>query len=442
MSIRFRYYTFLFALLLASCCISATATEHLLSNMQIMERDGIGDGLTPMSGNIAGEDISGFVGPGIPIDPINPIDDNRVVTLMVRDYCGNHIYRNDSLERVLNDYGYRNAAGYHYYINDYQGNVRAVVDGSGTLEEVNSYYPYGALMGGGIANGLQPYKYGGKELDRQAGIDWYDSHARWYDSLIGRTPTQDRLAEKYYSISPYAWCASNPILFGDDNGEDIIIRGKNCSSVTFTTNLINLNVNAAKMGLDWGGNYTLQGHEVLSAGLDLAGIVDPTGVADATNAVLQANSGEWLNAAISVAGLIPYLGDAAKVGKVKKDINIIENAIDAAKETKTIKKQIHGNSKASTKAQHVYEIFETQTGKTVKTGISSGRIGKNGKSYRATNQVNRWNLELGNNKYDSKVIHEIPEGNHARSEALEFEKRNAQRLRHENQLDPKRHIRP
>ncbi|MBO7609267.1 MAG: hypothetical protein J6S96_03575 [Muribaculaceae bacterium] len=193
-------------------------TEYLLSNMQIMEREGIGDGLTPMSGGIAGGDSPDFLGPGIPIDPINPIDDNTVTTLTKREYCGNHIYRNDSLERVLNDYGYRNATGYHYYVNDYQGNVRAVVDGSGTLKEVNSYYPYGALMGGGIAAGVQPYKYGGKELDRQAGIDWYDNHARWYDSLIGQTPTQDRLAEKYYHLSPYAWCAGNPIGFIDPSG--------------------------------------------------------------------------------------------------------------------------------------------------------------------------------------------------------------------------------
>ncbi|MBO7609898.1 MAG: hypothetical protein J6S96_06830 [Muribaculaceae bacterium] len=97
MSIRFRYYTFLFALLLASCCISATATEHLLSSMHIMERDGIGDEPTPMSGGIAGGDSPDFLGPGIPIDPINPIDDNTVTTLTKREYCGNHIYRNDSL---------------------------------------------------------------------------------------------------------------------------------------------------------------------------------------------------------------------------------------------------------------------------------------------------------------------------------------------------------
>lgn len=87
-------------------------------------------------------------------------------------------------------------------------------------------------------------------------------------------------------------------------------------------------------------------------------------------------------------------------------------------------------------------FFETQTGKTAKIGISSGRIGKNGKSYRATNQVNRWNRELGNDKYDSRVIYKISAGKNARSEALEFEKRAANKLRQENQLDPRRHTRP
>ena len=50
----------------------------------------------------------------------------------------------ENLERVLNDYGYMDGDnGWHYYIKDYQGNVRAVIDGLGALEEVNNYYPYG-----------------------------------------------------------------------------------------------------------------------------------------------------------------------------------------------------------------------------------------------------------------------------------------------------------
>ena len=101
-----RFRCLFFALLLSLATINSDASEYLLSNMKIMEREGIGDGLTPMSGGIAGGDSPDFLGPGVPIDPINPIDDNTIITLMVRDYCGNHIYRNDSLERVLNDYGY------------------------------------------------------------------------------------------------------------------------------------------------------------------------------------------------------------------------------------------------------------------------------------------------------------------------------------------------
>lgn len=66
--------------------------------------------------------------------------------------------------------------------------------------------------------GVQPLKYGAKELDRENSLDLYDSHARFYDSMIGRTTSQDPLAEKYYHLSPYLWCAANPIKFGDKNG--------------------------------------------------------------------------------------------------------------------------------------------------------------------------------------------------------------------------------
>ena len=46
---------------------------------------------------------------------------------------------------------------------------------------------------------------------------------------------------------------------------------------------------------------------------------------------MQAKNGEYLDAAISVAGLIPFVGDMAKAGKVGKDVKIIGNAIDAIK---------------------------------------------------------------------------------------------------------------
>lgn len=139
------------------------------------------------------------------------------VAQMTLQYSAGHVYRNGKLERVDNPYGYWADGSFHYHITDYQGNIRAVIDEDGTLEEVNNYYPYGGLMGAGVM-GVQPYKYGAKELDRENGLDLYDSKARWYDPMIGRTPTQDPLAEKYYEMSPYLWCAANPIANTDPTG--------------------------------------------------------------------------------------------------------------------------------------------------------------------------------------------------------------------------------
>ena len=44
-----------------------------------------------------------------------------------------------------------------------------------------------------------------------------------YDPIICRTTTQDPLAEKYYSTSPYLWCAGNPMKYVDRDGKDVCV---------------------------------------------------------------------------------------------------------------------------------------------------------------------------------------------------------------------------
>ena len=71
--------------------------------------------------------------------------------------------------------------------------------------------------------GVQNKKYNGKEFIEAHGLDEYDSQARMYYPAIMRTTTIDPLAEKYYSISPYAWCGNNPVNRIDPDGRDITI---------------------------------------------------------------------------------------------------------------------------------------------------------------------------------------------------------------------------
>jgi RHS repeat-associated protein len=71
---------------------------------------------------------------------------------------------------------------------------------------------------------IQPYKYNGKELDRMHGLDTYDYGARQYNPITARWDRMDLLCEKYYSISPYAYCANNPVRYIDPDGREIWVH--------------------------------------------------------------------------------------------------------------------------------------------------------------------------------------------------------------------------
>lgn len=163
----------------------------------------------------------------VPMGTILPIPPNQVASTIRTDYCENFVYENMVLNKILIDDGYVTLSGstpaYHYYLKDYLGNNRVVISQTGTVEQVNHYYPFGGLFGEGIASSNQPYKYNGKELDRMHGLDLYDYGARHYDAALPTWFSVDPMAEKYYSISPYVYCANNPVKYIDPNGKEIVI---------------------------------------------------------------------------------------------------------------------------------------------------------------------------------------------------------------------------
>ena len=114
---------------------------------------------------------------------------------------------------------------WNYYITDHLGSTRMIVDSNDNIRETINYYPFGsemqmvnpALLTGGTSH---PFRFTGKELDKLNSLNMYDFGARWYDVAgVPMWTSVDPLCEKYYNITPYAYCNNNPVNRVDPYGE-------------------------------------------------------------------------------------------------------------------------------------------------------------------------------------------------------------------------------
>lgn len=170
----------------------------------------------------------------------------------VTDYASNVVYRDGSLDRILIPGGYMTDGSYRFFMTDHLGSIRAVTDASGNVLHTYDYYPYGediaesasavslsaqecssGTLSSEPENGssstagafLQPYRFNGKESQEFADLPYLDYGARFYHPLSSRWTTMDPMAEKYYSVSPYAFCSNNPVNFVDPDGMVVIPKG-------------------------------------------------------------------------------------------------------------------------------------------------------------------------------------------------------------------------
>ncbi len=92
------------------------------------------------------------------------------------------------------------------------------------ITQENHYSPAGLNLVGinKVGSPDHKYRFGGKEFQEDLGLNWSDFEARLLDGP--RFTSIDPLAEKYYSISPYAYALNNPMRMIDPTGmavEDI-----------------------------------------------------------------------------------------------------------------------------------------------------------------------------------------------------------------------------
>jgi RHS repeat-associated protein len=340
------------------------------------------------------------------------------------EYAGPFILRNDKPYTYLFEGGYcsypvsttissasTTVPEFFYYTKDHLGNNRTVVSESGELRQVIHYYPFGGTYGDtGLNSALQPYKYNGKEFDHTHGLNWYDYGARMYSPALPMWTAMDQKCEEYYHLSPYVYCAGNPVINIDPDGRSIWTK---IGKATIKIGRV-----VARNGL----SSLNKAETYYSAFEDITSNV---------STLTDSNASGWdkVGAAVSLISEISpiSIGDIKDAGKV---LGKVQNAV-------------HGNSKLSSKAQHAYLIYDRSTNKVAKIGVSGGKIRKrDNKSYRAESQVRKWNREAGWERYESEIIHIEPAGPMARDKILKIEEVLSQVFRDMKELDINRHKKP
>ncbi len=107
----------------------------------------------------------------------------------------------------------------YYYLNDHLGSAGVLIASDGTVQDRYRYKAFGEAESGQSVNVGQAYRYTGKPLDEDLGLDWYYYGARYYDpNAGGRFLSVDRLHNEYPGLSPYVYTLNNPLKYSDPSG--------------------------------------------------------------------------------------------------------------------------------------------------------------------------------------------------------------------------------
>lgn len=143
-----------------------------------------------------------------------------------------------------------------FYHGDHLSSVRMVTDLGRTVKHGAVYAPFGEVLYEYNAywkeDTIPRYLFNGKELDDESGMYYYS--ARYYapPTFISRDPH----FESYPTMSPYAYCANNPVKYIDPTGMDLDVTNENAQADI--TNLVSednrkyLTFKDNKVGVDFG----------------------------------------------------------------------------------------------------------------------------------------------------------------------------------------------
>lgn len=135
----------------------------------------------------------------------------------------------------------------YWYHPDHLGSSSWVTDSAGNPVQHLHYLPWGEdFVNQRSSSWNAMYTFSAKEKDTETGYSYFG--ARYYSSDLSIWLSVDPKAEKYPSLSSYAYCANNPLKYIDPNGEAITpetawdIINVVMGAASFTGNVVSGNI--------------------------------------------------------------------------------------------------------------------------------------------------------------------------------------------------------
>ena len=139
---------------------------------------------------------------------------------------------------------HHNEPDVYFYHSDHLGSASWITDNGGLAVQHLQYLPYGERYVDQRASGYhERFTFTGKERDEETGYGYFG--ARYMDhELMTMWLSVDPMADKYPNISPYNYCAWNPVRLVDPDGREFgdiyNLRGQHIGSDRRNDNVVYL----------------------------------------------------------------------------------------------------------------------------------------------------------------------------------------------------------
>ena len=221
---------------------------------------------------------------------------------------------------------------YHY---DYRGSTTAVTDEDGVVIGAVAYDAYGVITQQDDAVDTR-FLYNGKYGVQTDANGLYHMRARFYNPDLKRFMNRDVVTgsiEQSQTLNRYAYVNGNPISYHDPFG-------------------------LAREAI---GHTSMRFSDMVHLGLDGFGLIPGIGeFADGANALLYLAKGDYKNASLSAAAMIPVVGSSATVGK--HAAKYAGNIADLAKKEYDVLRNIKYKKVFETSAEDVNKWWKEKMG--------------------------------------------------------------------------------